>query len=571
MNDLTADSEEKEILKLLPEELEPENENTNVELNLPTLIALDFENEAFLFNDGKENAYAEYSVSGHKEVASINSKQLNMHLVKLGRIVNKGNIPTKNIINTTVLFLEAIAFDGPVLELYNRVGKSESDYYYDLSNEEWETIKINESGWEISNDNSPIFKRQHHQKSQMKPTRGGDINKFLEFVNIPEDKKLLFLIYVVSCFLPDIPHPVLIIFGPHGSGKSMTMEFIRSIIDPSFTPRLKVPKNEKEIIQNFDHHYAPFFDNLSRMSGDLSDMICRAVTGESSEQRSLYSNDEAIIRSYRRCIALNGINVTAEREDLLDRAILMHLEPFREGKRLDENSLKSEFEKAVPSILGGILDTLVKAINYYPIVEIKNLPRMADFAKWGYAIAEALGGYGEEFLKSYESDHDERILETLNSNPIAIAILELMKNNNIWTGNATELLIELNKIVRMEGIEIESGQWAKDPARLVKIINRLQPNLEHQGITYHNPKSSRKITFKNKESTVSTVIPLKIENGEENETLFTNEKVNQDNINSDTFNSLQNSNNGNNGKKSGIIHGSDGENDLDNLNGEEIL
>lgn len=568
MNDLDTGTEEESLETLtIPEELSPENEITNVELNLATLIAVDFQNEAFLFNDGKENAYAEYSVSGHKEVASINSKPLNRHLVKLGRIVNKGNIPTKTTINTTVLYLEAIAFDGPVRELYNRVGKSNSDYYYDLSNDEWETIKINESGWEISNDNPPLFKRQGHQKSQVKPIRSGDINKFLEFVNIPEDKKLLFLVYVVSCFLPDIPHPVLIIFGPHGSGKSMTMEFIRSIIDPSFTPRLRVPKNDKEVIQNFDHHYAPFFDNLSSMSGDLSDMICRAVTGESSEQRSLYSNDEAIIRSYRRCIALNGINVSAEREDLLDRAILMHLEPFKEGKRSDENSLKSEFEKAVPSILGGILDTLVKAINYYLLIEIKNLPRMADFAKWGCAIAEALGYHKEEFLKIYESDGNERILETLNSNPIAIAILELMKNNNIWTGTATELLKKLNLIVQMECIEIESGQWAKDPPRLVKIINRLQPILEHQGITYHNPKSSRKITLKNKKSTVFTALPLKVE---ENESLFTYENVNQDNTTEDNINSLQNSNNGTNGKNVGINHGSDSENDLDDLNGEEI-
>lgn len=567
MNDLDAGNELKEVSReilTLPDQLKPENENMHSEFNLATLIALAFEDDAYLFNDGKENAYAQYSILDHKEIWSINSKQMQRHLTKFGRTIKEGNIPSKTTISTAIGYLDSLACDGDEIELYNRVGKLGDDYFYDLSNKNWEAIKICKNGWEVSNNLPPLFKRQSHQKSQIKPINGGDIYKLLDFIHVPDNKKLLLLVYIVSCFIPDIPHPVLMMFGPQGSGKSMSMEFIRSLIDPSQTPRLKLPKSDREIIQNFDHHYCAFYDNLSNISGELSDMICRGVTGESSEQRSLYSNDDAVIRSYRRCIALNGINIAAEREDLLDRSILMQLKSFEFGKRLDENTLRTEFEKAIPSILGGILDTLVKAMNLYPDVKLENYPRMADFAKWGYAIAESLGDYGEEFLESYESDSNERILETVNSNPIALAILELMKNNNIWTGTATELLKELNQIVLMEGIEIENGQWAKDPARLVKKINRLQTILEDQGITYHNPKSSRKITFKNRESTVSTVLPLKIENDEENETLFTNHNS-------------KNGKNGKNGKKSGIIPGSDNSKSCEdtlgeiNLNEEEIL
>ena len=65
----------------------------------------------------------------------------------------------------------------------------------------------------------------------------------------------------------------------------MTMEFTRDIIDPSHTPRLKMPKGDKEIVQVFDHHYATHFDNLDMLPNWFSDIVCRAVTGEGSEFR----------------------------------------------------------------------------------------------------------------------------------------------------------------------------------------------------------------------------------------------------------------------------------------------
>ena len=35
------------------------------------------------------------------------------------------------------------------------------------------------------------------------------------------------------------------------------------------------------------------------------------------------------------------------------------------------------------------MDTLVKAMEIFPIVHLEKLPRMADFTRWGYAIAES--------------------------------------------------------------------------------------------------------------------------------------------------------------------------------------
>ena len=39
-------------------------------------------------------------------------------------------------------------------------------------------------------------------------------------------------------------------------------------------------------------------------------------------------------------------------------------------------------------------------MKIFDSVELERLPRMADFAKWGYAIGEALGGHGNQFLRN---------------------------------------------------------------------------------------------------------------------------------------------------------------------------
>ena len=58
-----------------------------------------------------------------------------------------------------------------------------------------------------------------------------------------------------------------------------------------------------------------------------------------------------------------------------------------------------EFEQLRPKLFAFILDTLSKALQIKAKLQLKNLPRMADFAVWGEAIARAMG-YGEmEFIK----------------------------------------------------------------------------------------------------------------------------------------------------------------------------
>lgn len=471
---------------------EIEYKESKEEISIATAIANEIIGSCELFTDERNVAYAKYPVGDHMEIWPINSRRFKYYLFKLGRELSKNyNIPSKESINSACSYIEAITFEQSEKRLNNRVAEYDGAFWYDLSNPEWEVIKITDKNWEIITNPPTILRRETHQQPQLYPVKDGDPWRFFDFVNVPSDKKLLVLVQIISYFIPDIPHPVLIIYGSPGSGKSSFTEFCRSIIDPSKVPKLTIPKTDRELMQNFDHHYAAFFDNLDTIPAWLSDQICRAVTGECSEHRALYTNDEPILRSYRRCVAINGVNIAATRTDLLDRSILLKLGRISTNERLEEKFLRDEFKSTLPEILGGILNVVVRAMRIYPSVKLDNLPRMADFAKWGYSIAEALGSYGDEFLKQYSTDEEERMVESSENHPLATAVIKYIEKTKKWQGSPTKLLEELETFAKGYKISTESKLWPETAVWLTRRLNEIEPILSSQHIVYSSEKKGK--------------------------------------------------------------------------------
>src|ERR1051325_1516252 len=119
-----------------------------------------------------------------------------------------------------------------------------------------------------------------------------------------------------------------------------------------------------------------------------------AVTGIGNSKRRLYTDDEDVIYRYKRCIMLNGINISLTEPDALDRSILTEVARISNEERKEWTEVMAEFDQLKPKLFAFILDRLSKALQIKPNLQLKNLPRMADFAIWGEAIARAMG-YGE--------------------------------------------------------------------------------------------------------------------------------------------------------------------------------
>jgi 5S rRNA maturation endonuclease (ribonuclease M5) len=357
------------------------------------------------FHDEIKELYAAIPVNNHMEVLSISSRDFELWLN--GQFYKETRKPiSKDGIKQVLAVTSAKAlYDNPQPKrLSTRTAEHDGAFWYDLTNADWQAVKISQDGWEIV-DNPPIlFARYRHQIQQTTPTTSGNIRKILDYVNI-SGNDTLFLCWLVSCFVPHIPHAMPVLYGEKGAAKSTTSSLLKNLIDPSALDTLTLPNDQRTLAVNLQSHWFLPFDNVSYINEDISDTLCRAITGGGIQQRKLHTNTEDTIFTFQRCLAINGINNVATRSDLLDRAILIELVRIPDASRRELAEIQTNFEADKPSILGGIFDTLAKAITIQPTVKLQNLPRMADFAKWGYAIAEALEqGLGQVFLDEYESN-----------------------------------------------------------------------------------------------------------------------------------------------------------------------
>jgi hypothetical protein len=158
------------------------------------------------------------------------------------------------------------------------------------------------------------------QQPQVYPSRPypPDVfDKFMDLMNIKNiDERVVAKAYIVGLFYPDIPKPISVVMAEQGSAKTTEHKLQKKLVDPSSTKTLTFPRDITELVQKLMHNYVCYFDNISIIPGWISDQLCRAVTGSGFSKRELYSDDEDIIYSFKRCIGFNGINLGATKADL---------------------------------------------------------------------------------------------------------------------------------------------------------------------------------------------------------------------------------------------------------------
>jgi hypothetical protein len=463
---------------------------------------------AVLFHDQYNEPHIAFDGNGGS-VSKVYSRIAKLWLVRYGHA--EGKVPSTDAINRALETLAAHAhFDGEQHALEVRSVYNKEGLWYDLGGS---AVHITAKKWEITEQPPIIFRHFPHQKPQVVPRRGGDLQTLLKYVNITDEaEQLLFLVYVVAAFIPDYPHPLLILHGIQGAGKTTPMMIMKDLIDPSVLREgFSLPSKESEFAQIANHHYFLFFDNLSTMPEAFSDTLARAVTGGSFSKRGLYTDDDDIIYRFQRTIALNSINQVVYKSDLLDRSILIHLDRISDDKRKPSQLFWAEFEHDLPDILGAIFDVLVKALALHPTLKLDKSPRMADFIHWGYAIAEAAGYSGEAFEQAYYANIVTQHDEAIEANPVAQAIMEFIKDQVAWKGTPSELYSFLTPIAFKLGVSQSRG-WPKDAPRLGRVLEILTPNLAAKGIVLERSRAQQRlITITNTTvvTDVTDVTPVK--------------------------------------------------------------
>jgi hypothetical protein len=395
----------------------------------------------------------------------------------------RGDLPGKSASESAIkqagFALSGIAkHDGEAVQVHLRVADKNGGHYIFIGDDELQVIEVLPTGWRVTNEAAVKFWKPGSMQSLPIPIKGGDLNQLWDFINIPKSDRLLVLAWMLESLRAITPKPILALNGTHGCAKSSTQSRIRELIDNNSANLRGAPKTVEDIFVAAGCGWLVSYENLSHVTPAMQDAFCVLSTGGGHASRKLYTNDEENIIDVKRPIICNSIPSVLTAQDVTDRAITLELPriDYRE-----ESEINAAWDKAKPSIFGGLLDLFVKTLAMMPKVILVNPPRMADFTRLGEAMAQAQGHAPGTFDTLYKANRSEGISRALEASPVAVAVMELVDeyaglSSTVFFGTMKDLLTALEKYKQ------ESNAWPRSGKGLGDVLRRQQPALLSLGI-----------------------------------------------------------------------------------------
>lgn len=435
-----------------------------------------------LWHDESGEVFTTMAVNAHRENWPLRSAQLRRWIRLRYNEATGGTIGGQALEDAIGLMEARGAENGKCHEPRRRVGFSDGAIYVDLCDPGWRVVQISGSGWAVI-DASPVkFLRSPAMRPLPEPEPGDTIELLRSFLNVASDDDFRMAVsWLVAALRPTGPYPLVILSGEQGSGKSNASNVLRSLIDPNAAPIRTPPKDERDLLIGAVHSHVQALDNLSSVPAWLADGLCRLATGGGFATKTLYTDlSETVISAVRPSI-LNGIPNLSERADLADRAISLALSAIKEENRKQEVDFWRDFEAARPCILGALFDAVSAGLRNEGKVQLKRLPRMADFAVWIEQCAPGLGWEPGEFLAAYNSNRADISAGAFEADPMAGIIKKLMIERPAgWEGTATQLLDLANEAA--PETQRKSRFWPGSASAMGSRLKRIAPLLRREGI-----------------------------------------------------------------------------------------
>lgn len=429
-----------------------------------------------LFRDTDGTPYARVEAGDHHEVHRIDSVAYREVLAgTFLRIVGKGC--NRNAIADATTTLSALArFGTDARKVRLRTAAVEDAVILDMGGTDWRSIEVSAKGWDWCKT-PPMFRRVGAQLPLPEP-KEPDFSRLWDHVNVADEHKPLVAGFLLAALRPSGPYPQLHLSGEQGSGKSTIARMLKALVDPSTSALRAPPKDTRDLLVGALNGWCLALDNLSFLTPQLSDALCRLSTGGAISERQLYTNADEVLIEVQRPVILNGIEDLATRPDLADRGL--HVECEVITRRRSERELWSAFEADEPHIFGALLAGIAQAIRDHETIDVGPLPRMADFAKWAAAGIPELGFTTAAFMAAYRGNIEVGQSAGIESSPVGRAIVNFMRDRIDWNGTAADLQAALGQCVD-EGT-LRSHVWPKSPRGLSGAVRRLAPALRLAGV-----------------------------------------------------------------------------------------
>lgn len=357
-------------------------------------------------------------------------------------------------------------------------------------------VVIRPGKWSVEDEppDGIFFRRPASLMPLPEPAEAGSWDGLREALGLDADDErwLLARGWLVASVFGDIPRPILFPIGPPGSGKTMTGHAILNVLDPRAELGSSFGKSLDDDQVKASSRFLVGYDNLTSVSESLSDHVCRLVTGDSTEKRTLYSDDGLTVLAYKRTGVMTAVTLPYFRSDALERVIPLYFE--RRETRKAERALKAAFEAAHPAALAALCDGVARVLDRLSGIIAANPhgPRMADY--WMVLLA-----YDEQVAEAYRQSVRTTLQEAGEQDPFASAIRDWVAADSLGhrSGSATELLVEWKKWMHEShffGLPNDT-YVPKDGTRFSSALTRATETLGAIGVRVESRKSNgRRIT-----------------------------------------------------------------------------
>ena len=402
------------------------------------------------------------------------SDALRSSLAKAYRDVHRSTPSTKALADAlTNLQGEALDVSPEQVEL--RVAKYKDGVVIDLGDPSGRAVVVMHGKWELVDRSPVIFRRTPMTAPLPEPKHIEGQRDLRSFLNVTDESWPLVWGWMVAAFMPSMPHPILMLGGEQGTGKTTAAGMVSNIVDPSPGGAVvSMPKGAEQWAVTAKNSWVVSVDNVSGISNWWSDALCRAVTGDAWVCRKLYTDGEVSVLQFKRCIILTSIDAGALRGDLGERVLKVELERIEGCHRMSERQLKKQYQEAHPHIFAQILDELAKVLAQLPEVNIQDKPRMADFAEVLQALDD-VDDADNRFLYLYQTQGRVIAGDVAEDSAVGAAIIQLIHEHTRWEGTATELLESIAP-------EKPGRMWPNSPRALSAELKPLTPGLRVRGV-----------------------------------------------------------------------------------------
>jgi len=443
--------------------------------------------------DDSVQIYAKIDTVDHIEILNLNSsKAVSWLMFNHKRMTNE--FYPEGVYKNALEHIKADAIHNgsPAQSIYNRISqvkrKEEITIYYDLLDHDWNFVRITKENYMIIpyTESFPIFERFRGNSEQMIPNevskREDPLEELCDLFKISD--KVLFKVHLVHFFFQDQETPFMFFDGEHGSVKTTITQMVKRTVDPTSSNIGSFSMDKKELQANISNKYLVAYDNVSGFDHTVSDMLCRALSGDEISKRSLYSNNDLFVKSYsKKKFVFNGISPSIDFPDFNDRTLYYKTQHISKDQKISKSDLWEKHDELLPHVLDQIFKTISKTLASYDDIgaKIKSESRLGDFEKYGETISQMLGYKENEFLDAYYSKRDEISVKDNDSWPIIRVIDVFMKSKpenkryfegltSILYGNLTDMAISHFSL----DVKDKYSNWPKKAHFLSQQINKLK-------------------------------------------------------------------------------------------------